>query len=133
MTQRYYTYGKYSCKAYKKVCGKGYEVGFTLGGNQIFVGNFIHAKEASAWWTMMNKEMHNFSRKYAAAPNAPVTWTCKFMSNYMYKCYYAYLDREFSKYQLGFTQAEGKKELRYSHFKKTHPEPTCPKPLLPTP
>ena len=129
MTQRFYKYGNYSCKAYKKPCGKGFEVGFTMGGHQIFVGNFIHAKEANAWWTKMNKEMHSFSRKYTAAANAPVTWTAKFMSNYIYKSYYSYLDQAFTKYQRGFDQAVRKDERRYTKFKKTHPEAKWPNAL----
>ena len=129
MTQRHYKYGKYSCKAYKKPAGKGFEVGFTLGANEIFVGNFIHATEANAWWTKMNKEMHTFSRKYAAAPNAPMAWTTKFMSNYLYKSYYSFLDTCFTKYQRGFTQAVRKDERRYSAFKKTHTHATWPNAL----
>jgi hypothetical protein len=126
MTTRNYKYGKHTCHAYKKPCGKGFEVGFTMGGNNVFVGNFIHAKEANAWWTMMNNEVRKFGKKYAAAPNAPLAWTCKFFSNYMYKAYYSYLDREFSKYQRGYTQAVKKDERKYSHFKKTwaHHSPT---------
>ena len=123
MTHRTYKYGKHTCKAYKKPCGKGFEVGFTFAGQQVFVGNFIHAKEANAWWTLMNKEMQKFSKKYTAAPLAPTAWTCKFMSNYLYKCYYGYLDREFSKYQRDFTQAVKKAERRHSHLKKHAPHP----------
>ncbi len=121
MTQRNYKYGKYTCKAYKKPAGKGWEVGFTYAGQQIFVGNFIHAKEANAWWTLMNKEAHKFSKKYAAVPTAPTSWTTKFMSNYMYKSYYSFLDREFTKYQRGFTHAVKQDERRYTNFKRSHP------------
>jgi len=120
MTTKYYKYGKYSCKAYKKACGKGWEVGFTFAGHQVFVGNFIHTKEANAWWGMMNREVQKFGKKHAVAPHAPVSWTCKFMANYIYKCYYSYLDREFSKYQRGFTQAVKKDERRYMNFRKNH-------------
>jgi hypothetical protein len=121
MTHVTYKYGKHTCKAYKKSAGKGWEVGFTFAGHQVFVGNFIHAREANAWWTMMNKEVRKFCTKYAAAPNASTTWTSKFMSNFFYKSYYTFLDRQFTKYQRGFTQAVKKDERRYTHFKKTHP------------
>jgi hypothetical protein len=120
MTTRTYKYGKYSCKAYKKACGKGWEVGFTFAGQQVFVGNFIHAKEANAWWGIMNHEVQKFGKKYVAASTASVTWTCKFMANCMYKAYYSYLDREFSKYHRGYSQAVKKDERRYSHIKKTY-------------
>ncbi len=65
MTTTTYKYGKHTCKAYKKPVGKGWEVGFTFGGTQIFVGNFIHAKEANAWWSKMNAEVRKFSKRYA--------------------------------------------------------------------
>ena len=119
MTTRTYKYGKYTCKAYKKACGKGWEVGFTFGGTETFVGNFIHAKEANAWWAIMNTEVTKFGKKYVATPNAPKTWTTKFLSNYMYKAYYAYLDREFTKYHRNFTHAVKQGERRYTSFKKT--------------
>jgi hypothetical protein len=118
MTTRTYKYGKHTCKAYKKPCGKGFEVGCTFAGEQVFVGNFIHAKEANAWWSIMTHEISKFGKKYVAAPNAPKSWTCKFFSNCMYKAYYTYLDREFSKYHRGFTQAVKKDERKYSHFKR---------------
>lgn len=121
MTNRTYKYGKYTCKAYKKAAGKGWEIGFSFAGHEVFVGNFIHTAEANAWWTMMNREVGKFCRKYAAAPNASTTWTSKFMSNYFYKCYYNFLNSKFTKYQRGFTQAVKKDERRYTAFKKTHP------------
>jgi hypothetical protein len=113
MTTRTYKYGKYSCKAYKKPCGRGYEVGMTYAGQECFVGNFIHAKEANAWWTKMNYEMRKFQKKYVSAQWAPTNFTCKFLSNTMYKAYYSYLDREFTKYHRGFSQAVKQNERRY--------------------
>jgi hypothetical protein len=129
VTHKHYKYGNYTCKFYKKPAGKGFEVGFTYAGHEIFVGNFIHAKEANTWFTLMTKEMHSFARKYTAAPNAPMTWTTKFLKNYFYKAYYSYLDREFTKYQRTFTQALRKDERRHTHFKKTHPHATWPNAL----
>jgi hypothetical protein len=119
MTTKTYKYGKHYCKAYKKPCGKGFEVGMTYAGQPCFVGNFIHAREATAWWTKMNYELKKFGRKYTVTQMAPATWTRRFLSNYMYKCYYTYLDREFTKYQRGFTQAVKRDVRRYTHFKKT--------------
>jgi hypothetical protein len=120
MTTKTYKYGKHTCKAYKKACGKGWEVGFMFAGHEVFVGNFIHAKEANAWWGMMNAEVQKWGKKYVAAPRASMTWTKKFLSNCIYKAYYSYLDREFSKYQRGFAQAVKKDERRYSRIKKVH-------------
>ena len=64
MTTKTYKVGSYSCKAYKKQVGKGWEVGFTMAGHPVFHGNFIHAKEATAWWTKMNMEVKRFTKKY---------------------------------------------------------------------
>ena len=118
MTTRTYKYGKHTCKAYKKPCGKGFEVGFTFAGTQIFVGNFIHAKEANAWWGMMNHEVQKWGKKYVGAPAAPTTWTTKFLSNCIYKSYYGFLDKQFTKYQRGYTAGVRQGERKYSHFKK---------------
>lgn len=124
MTTKTYKYGKHTCKAYKKPAGKGYEVGFTMGSHQIFVGNFIHAKEANGWWTLMNQEIKKFSKKYGPSPKAPKAWYTKFLSNYVYKCYYNYLDREFAKYNRGFAQAVKKNERHFTSMKKAWvPEP----------
>jgi len=73
---------------------------------------------------MMNAEMHKFSKKYGPTPRAPIALYTKFLSNSMYKAYYSYLDREFGKYNKGFTQAVKMDERRFSKFKKMHPNPT---------
>lgn len=118
MTTRTYKYGKHTCKAYKKSVGKGWEVGFSFGGKTIFTGNFIHAKEANTWWTKMNHECTKFLRRYTLPSNASTTFFCRFMGNYVYKCYYAWLDRQFVSYTRTFTQACKKDERKYSHMKK---------------
>lgn len=121
MTQKVYKYGKHTCKAYKKPAGKGYEVGITLAGKPVFFGNFIHSKETATWWNLMNKEIRKFTRKYSAAPHAPTGWTTKFLANHMYKVYYAYLDREFSKYYRNYTHAVRKDQRRYIKFERNLP------------
>ncbi len=93
------------CKAYKKAVGKGWEVGFTMAGHPVFIGNFIQAKEASAWYVMMNAQIRKFAKKYGPGPKAPLSWYCKFMSNYIYQSYYNYLDAKFSKYHRNHLQA----------------------------
>ncbi|MGE4132526.1 MAG: hypothetical protein AB7F86_12860 [Bdellovibrionales bacterium] len=121
MTTTTYKYGKHTCKAYKKTVGKGWEVGFTFGSTQIFVGNFIHTKEANAWWTMMNTEVKKFGRRYALPKNASATFFSKFLSNYIYKAYYTFLDRQFTKYNRTYTQACKKFERRASTMKRNWP------------
>jgi hypothetical protein len=120
MTSKTYKCGPFACKAYKKAVGKGFEVGFTMAGHPVFVGNFIHAKEANAWWAKMNMEIRKFGKKYHIGAKAPLNWYAKFMSNFLYKTYYTYLDTQFSKYHRGFKTAVRRDERRFSHMKKTY-------------
>ncbi|MGE3681600.1 MAG: hypothetical protein AB7G93_07710 [Bdellovibrionales bacterium] len=121
MTTTTYKYGKYTCKAYKKSAGKGWEVGILWGNSQIFVGNFIHAKEANAWWTMMNAEIRKFSKRYALPKTASATFFTKFMTNYIYRSYYTFLDRQFAKYTKGYTQTCRRMERTFTGLKKRWP------------
>lgn len=105
MKTKFYNYGPHKCKAYFKAVGKGWEVGFHFGSKQIFVGNFLHRKEANAWWTKMNTEFKNFSKKYLLTDNTPVTFYSKFLSNHFYKTYYKYLDSQFATYERTFNKA----------------------------
>lgn len=118
MTTRTHKFGKYTAKAYKKTVGKGWEIGLSFAGKTIFTGNFIHAKEANAWWAMMNSETTRFFRRYAIPTGASTTFFCRFMTNYMYKMYYAFLNRQFTKYNRGYAQALKKDERRYTHMRK---------------
>jgi len=124
MTTTTYKYGKHTCKAYKKAIGKGWEVGFYFGSKQIFVGNFIHAKEANAWWTKMNAEVRTFSKRYALPTKASPAFFCKFMTNYIYACYYTFLDRQFAKYNKGYAHACKQYERKFTSFKKSWPTHT---------
>lgn len=121
---KYFKYGKQTCKAYWRTAGQGYEVGFVFGGTPAFVGNFIHAKEANAWWTIMNKELRFFSKKYWGTPKAPMAFYCKFLSHYLYKCYYNYLDRQFGTYKRTYTTGFKKAERKYTTMKKKWPTTT---------
>jgi hypothetical protein len=118
MTTKTYKCGQFTCKTYKKTAGKGWEVGMTLKGHPVFVGNFIHAKEATAWWTKMNLEVKKFSKKFGVGHKAPFAWFCKFMSNHMYQTYYSHLDTQFAKYQRGYTQAVKQDVRRFAHYTK---------------
>ena len=124
MTTTTYKYGKHTCKAYKKPVGKGWEVGFYFGATQIFVGNFIHQKEANAWWTKMNMEVRKFSKRYALPKTASPAFFTKFMTNHMYKAYYTFLDREFTKYTRTYTQNCRQFERKFSSIKKNWPTQT---------
>lgn len=118
MKTKSYKYGPHRCKAYWKNVGRGYEIGFEFGNHPIFVGNFIHVKEATYWWNYMNKEIGSFAKKFGFGPNAPIAWYRQFFSSHLYKMYYSYLDREFTKYQKNYCKAWEKDEKRYKQFKK---------------
>lgn len=105
MKNTYYKFGKYNCHAYIKSVGHGYEVGFKFGATSVFVGNFIHQKEATKWWNCMNKEMKTFTARYNVGTPASVAWYTKSFSNHLYKTYYTFLDREFTKYHREFDKA----------------------------
>ncbi len=121
MTTNTYQYGKYNCRAYKKPCGHGFEVGFFFGGSQIFVGNFIHAKEANAWWSLMNLEIRKFGKRYALPKTASPAMFSKFLENHIYKIYYAYLDRQFVKYSRDFSQACRTYERKFTQQRRNWP------------
>ena len=118
MRTRGFKLGKYTCKSYFKAVGKGYEVGFQFGGTPVFTGNFIHSKEANAWWTIMNTEFAKFTKKYWVGKTAPISWYSKFVSNHLYKTYYSWLAKEFNRHQRSSTVALKKNERRYHQLKK---------------
>ena len=118
MKQKQYKYGPHKCRAYLKEAGKGYEVGFHFGKDPIFVGNFIHKAEANKWWTLMNKEIRNFTKRFGLTPKAPVTFYKKFLSNHLYKTYYAHLDKQFSKYEREYNRAVNHGTKQYRKLKK---------------
>lgn len=100
-----YQHGKYNFTSYWKNAGNGWEVGFTYGKEVIFVGNFIHQSEATQWYRIMNREIKNFSKKYTVGSKFPFAWYCNFITNHLYKCYYGYLERCFSKYNRDYRRA----------------------------
>lgn len=118
MKTKTYKYGPHRCKAYLKTVGMGYEVGFYFDKFPIFVGNFIHTKEANYWWNCMNKEITYFTRHYKLGARAPLNWYRQFFSRHLYKTYYSYLDREFTKYQKNYTKAWNQDQKKYNTLKK---------------
>lgn len=117
MKNKQYKYGPHKCRAYMKSVGKGYEVGFYFGSNPIFVGNFLHKKEANAWWTKMNTEIKTFSSKFGLTPKAPVAFYKKFFSNHLYQVYYKYLDKQFSQYTRQYDRVCKTSEKQYKKIK----------------
>ena len=125
MKKKKYSNGKYKFTAYLKPAGEGWEVGFYSGEGQIFMGNFIHWKEASHWYTIMNTQIHDFSKKYTVGPMFPVSWYTHFAKNHLYKCYYAYLDKVFTGYNRSYETAFKKDVKKYNQMQKnwTHKKP----------
>ncbi|MBX9768807.1 MAG: hypothetical protein K2X47_16150 [Bdellovibrionales bacterium] len=115
-TRNFKYYGN-TFKAYCKPVGHGYEVGCTFEGKHLFVGNFVHREEANAWWTHFCGEITTFFGKYEFPYKTSSQWMTKFFGSYMYKSYYAWLDKKFTKYTKEYTKAfkQGDKTYR-KHF-----------------
>lgn len=117
MKSKTYCYGKTNCKSYIKPVGKGYEVGFYVGERLVFVGNFIHPKEAVGWWSLMNKEISWFGAAYTKGYQMPVSWVQFSIKSHLYKTYYKYLDKIFGKYGSTFTRAFDKSVTQFKRSK----------------
>ena len=114
-----YQYGDFSFKTYCKPVGQGWEVSLYCFGKPYFVGNFIHKKEAYAWWKTFNKEITSFAKTYWCSNETPQQWYCHFMTNHLYKKYYAFLDKLFSQYNKTYKTAVFKDVKKYKQMKKT--------------
>lgn len=120
-----YNYYGYNFKAYYMNAGHGYEVGFTFEGKPLFVGNFVHKKEAMEWWKNFNNEIVYFFGKYEFPVKGPHQYMTKFFTNYIYTEYYAWLDKKFAKYNKEYAKAWKHDEKHYKKMKpnwKTTPE-----------
>jgi len=107
-----------SGKTYLKVVGNGFEAGLILNGMPVFVGNFIHSKEANLWFGLMNREIRQFSRKYSVGSKFPKTWFAQFVKNHLYKTYYAFLDRIVTGYTKSFGRAVLRDTRKYKQIRK---------------
>ncbi|MBI4403049.1 MAG: hypothetical protein HY537_02740 [Deltaproteobacteria bacterium] len=103
-----YRNGNCRCRTYLKQYGYGWEVGFLYGTTPIFVGNFIHRWEATCWYTMMNRELRTFTRKYKVARTCPQKWYTHFLRSHLYKKYYDFLDKAFRQYTRAYDRAVAK-------------------------
>lgn len=115
-----YKFGDLTFKAYCKPAGHGWEVGFTYCGKPVFVGNFVHSHEAKQWWSKMCHHMTYFCKHHDYVPTASPTWYCKYFGNYMYKAYYTWLDKCFTKYTRTYTNATKNDYKKYKHFEKNY-------------
>jgi hypothetical protein len=119
MMTKTYQYGDFSFKTFCKQVGQGWEVSLYCSGKPYFVGNFIHKKEAMMWWKLFNKEIAAFSKKYWCSDDTPQQWYCHFMTNHLYKSYYSFLDKLFTRHNKNYRQAYFKDVKKYNKMKKT--------------
>ncbi len=110
--------GKYACYTYFTTVGKGFEVGFCFGTKTVFVGNFIHSKEAVQYWAHLNREVRTFGKKYWISETASTTFYNNFFKNYLYTNYYKFLDKLFTQYHKTYTHSFKKDQTRYMKMKK---------------
>jgi len=113
-----YRYGKWNFKAYQKTVGQGYEVGLYFNNKPIFVGNFIRANEAAKWWNQLNREVRGFTKRYWATRTTSAQWYGKFFSNHLYRTYYTFLDRLFTKYNTTYNRAFNTNVKKYFKYRK---------------
>ncbi len=118
MKSKLYKSKHMSGKTYMKSVGNGFEAGFMLNGMPVFVGNFIHAKEANLWFGLMNREIRHFSKKYSVGSKFPKTWFAQFVKNHLYKTYYSFLDRLFVRYSRDFGRAVSRHHRKYQQIRK---------------
>lgn len=125
MTQtKHYQFGPYTMKCYFKPVGSGFEVGLKYGTKTYFVGNFVHAAEAKKWWGLMNRSITTFGKKYWMNDETPFTWYCHFMTSHLYKTYYSFLDKLFSKYNRDFNREFNQNVRRFKTRYLPHAEQT---------
>ena len=105
MKTKRYRNGTFSCKGWMRNVGNGFEVGFHFGSKPIFLSNFVRANEANAWYTMMNREVRAFARRYQVAPRFPKAMYGRFLSSHLYAKYFSFLDRLFTKHTRTYSRA----------------------------
>lgn len=119
MKQKVYKHGNHKFTAYFKTVGQGFEVGFKNGKKQIFLGNFVHKKEANEWYTKMNKEIETFSKKYWVGPDCSMQWYQKFFSKHLHQHYYKYLDKVMESHHRSYKKELDAEMKKYKSLRKT--------------
>ena len=119
MKTKKFHFGNKYFKTYCKTVGHGWEVGVTFEGKTLFVGNFIHNNEATSWWAKMNKEVRWFSRTHKVYTKSTYAFYGRYMTNHLYKCYYTFLDKAFTKYTRTYNTACTRDFRKYRTMKRT--------------
>lgn len=118
MKTKYFGPKNLGCKSTWKKAGLGYEVAFTFKGKPLFLGNFVHKKEATEWYRLMNTEITEFSKKYTFGPDFPVSFFKKFIGNHLYVTYYSFLDKKISTYKAEYKKTLSEHKKDYTHIKR---------------
>jgi len=119
MISRNYRNGTNTGKTYLKKVGEGFEVGFTLSGKPVFVGNFLHSWEARRWYTVLNTEIKSFSNKYQVGPGCTKAWFTHFLSAHLYSTYYSFLDKCLSQHSRRYQTAVNKDKKSYAKMSRS--------------
>ena len=113
-----YKFGRNNIKCVCRPVGHGYEVSVKWDTKTIFVGNFVHSVEANRWWGQLNREIRSFCHTYWHTGKVTTAWYCNFFSNNLYKNYYAFLDKAFTKYNRDFARAVTRDVRKYRTMKR---------------
>ncbi|MGZ3775785.1 MAG: hypothetical protein ACXVCY_13135 [Pseudobdellovibrionaceae bacterium] len=113
-----FNYCGYNFKTYCNPVGHGWEVGLKFENKPLFVGNFVHKKEALEWWKHFNQQVPYFFNKYEFPFKGPHQYMTKFLTNFLYTDYYAWLDKKFAKYNKEYAKASKNDE---KYYKKMQP------------
>ena len=116
---------KITCHSYAKSVGYGYEVGFLCGSKPLFVGNFVKVVEANTWYSIMNREIKHFAKKYTISTKAAPTWHLRFLSSHLYRCYYQYVDRLMARHTKLFDKEFTKNQRKYQTLNRAWDRSEC--------
>lgn len=118
MKTKTYRSGTTTFRAYCKNVGNGFEVGFVTGTKTVFVGNFIQATEASRWYSTMNAEIRTFCKRFKVGTNAPKAWFTHFLSDTLYRKYYAFVNKAVTVHNRKYTTAVNKDIRKYNQLNR---------------
>lgn len=118
MKTKNYRFGNRTIKSYCKTAGSGWECGVVWNKKTIFVGNFIRRAEMTKWWSQMNTELTRFVRRHRIHTKTTNAFYGRYISNHLYKTYYTFLDRAFSKYNRTYKSALNKNVRTYKTMQR---------------